>query len=316
MAISKGNRYSQDSLEGEEKHMHQQEDDENDGLLSLAGRHASAERPTQAWFSGKLPVLLIVLNTLFLIANTIAWTFVGHAAGSRDTKLSSCLIDSQVLPPTPAKEAVQYELRRFTGIGAHESEFIGRASDEMDEKWNRLIDNGKWFAMDREMFVKLNGNPDTGLRIPNDPEGRFFGMLQVNHQLHCVDIMRRSTWFNIKRYRDRDHFQNMTDEDVILHTNHCVEILRQSLQCHGDTAMLTYNWVHGHDWPQSAWRSLHSCQNWDALNEWRAENDISHLVTHLERPAWVLDPDAEAPGHRGAAEAVDPITCRDLECEH
>jgi len=80
--------------------------------------------------------------------------------------------------------------------------------------------------------------------------------------------------------------------------------------------MLTYNWVHGHDWPQSAWRSLHSCQNWDLLNEWRAENDISHLITHLERPSWVLDPNADAPGHgyRGAAEAVDPITCRDLEC--
>ncbi|KAK2040051.1 hypothetical protein LZ31DRAFT_587404 [Colletotrichum somersetense] len=316
MTIPEEDRYSQDNIERSVDRMHQQEDDENEGLLPSTGSHASVKRPMQAWFPGKLSVLLIVLNTIFLLSNTIAWTIAGRNAGSHDSKLSSCLTDSNVLPPSPAREAVQYELRRFTGVGAHESEFIGPASDEMDSKWHHLIDNGKWFAIDREMFVKINGNPDTGLRIPDDPEGRFFGMLQVNHQLHCVDILRRSTWFNIKRYRDMDQFSNMTDKDVIIHTNHCLEIIRQSLQCHGDTAMLTYNWVHGHDWPQSAWRSLHSCQSWEALNEWRAENDISHLVTRLERPAWVLDPNAEAPGHRGVAEAVDPIVCRDLECEH
>ncbi|KAK1991605.1 hypothetical protein LX36DRAFT_618980, partial [Colletotrichum falcatum] len=315
MAVSQGGRFSHDSLERAVENMHQQGDDENDGLLPT-GRHASVERPTHAtWFPSKLPIFLLVLNTLFMMANTIAWAMAGGASGPHDAKLSSCLANSKALPLTPARDAVQYELRRFTGVGAHESEFIGPASDEMDRKWDRLIDNGKWFAIDREMFVKLNGNPDTGLRIPDDPQGRFFGMLQVNHQLHCVDILRRSTWFNIKRYRDRDHFHNMTDKDVVIHTNHCLEILRQSLQCHGDTAMLTYNWVHGHDWPQSAWRSLHSCQSWEALNEWRAENDISHLVTHLERPAWVLDPGAQAPGHRGVAEAVDPIVCRDLDCD-
>ncbi|KAI3547326.1 hypothetical protein CSPX01_03763 [Colletotrichum filicis] len=306
---------SSNSFDGEAKYTQQQDDGEENGLLPSNGRQGSTKRPTNSWFSSRLQIGLIALNSFFLILNIVAWSALGMASNSQDTKLLSCLVDSQVLPPSPAKEAVQYELRRFTGVGAHESEFVGPASDKMDSKWDHLIDNGKWFAIARDMFVKVNGNLDTGLRIPDDPEGRFFGMLQVNHQLHCVDILRRSTWFNIKRYRNRDHFSNMTDEDVIIHANHCVEILRQSLQCHGDTAMLTFNWVHGHDWPQSAWRSLHSCQNWDALNEWRAKNDISHLVTHLERPSWVLDPNAEAPGHRGAAEAVDPIVCRDLECD-
>lgn len=194
------------------------------------------------------------------------------------------------------------------------------------------VPDGKWFAIDREMFVEINGNPDTGLRIPNDPQGRYLGMLQVNHQLHCVDVVRRATWYNIERYRSRDMFGKMSDEDVIIHTStfpnnfaperiltnaatdHCLEILRQSIKCHGDTAMLTYNWVHGHDWPQSAWRSLHSCQNWDRLNEWRSTHDISDMVTHLERPSWVLDRNAKAPGRTGAAEAVKPITCRDLDC--
>ena len=69
------------------------------------------------------------------------------------------------------------------------------------------------------MFVEINGNPDTGLRIPNDPQGRYLGMLQVNHQLHCVDVVRRATWYNIDRYRTRDMFGKMSDEDVIIHTS-------------------------------------------------------------------------------------------------
>lgn len=190
------------------------------------------------------------------------------------------------------------------------------------------------------MFVKINGNPATGLRIPGDAQGRFFGILQVNHQLHCVDILRRSTFFNIDYYRHRDQFANMSDAKLVTHTceyiarqfllrwesdasssssdlrgpAHCLEILRQSIQCHGDTAMLTYNWVHGHDWLQPAWRSLHNCQDWELLNDWRRRHDVSHLVTHLERPAWVLDPNGTAPGSTGAVEAVTPIVGRDLEC--
>jgi len=82
--------------------------------------------------------------------------------------------------------------------------------------------DGKWFAIDHDMFVKINGNPDTGLRIPNDPEGRFFGMLQAHHQLHCVDILRRSTWFNIQHYRQMDHFRDMSDRNVILHTSRSI----------------------------------------------------------------------------------------------
>lgn len=44
-------------------------------------------------------------------------------------------------------------------------------------------------------------------------------MLQVNHQLHCVDILRRSTWFNIDHYRQKGQFANMSDPDLVLHTS-------------------------------------------------------------------------------------------------
>lgn len=86
------------------------------------------------------------------------------------------------------------------------------------------------------------------------------------------------------------------------HAGHCFEVLRQSIQCHGDTSVLTYNWVRNKTNPEIASKTLHSCQNWDRLSEWRKVNDVTKKVSHLERPLWVTNPDLPYPGPPGAAE--------------
>lgn len=56
--------------------------------------------------------------------------------------------------------------------------------------------------------------------------------------------------------------------------------------------------------------TLQSCQNLDRLREWQDMNDISHLMTHLERPKWVMssDPEVKTPngGRKGPAEVQHP----------
>lgn len=56
--------------------------------------------------------------------------------------------------------------------------------------------------------------------------------------------------------------------------------------------------------------TLQSCQNLDRLREWQDMNDISHLITHLERPKWVMssDPKVKTPngGRKGPAEVQHP----------
>lgn len=66
--------------------------------------------------------------------------------------------------------------------------------------------------------------------------------------------------------------------------------------------MLTYNWVRNKTLPEIASKTLHSCQNWDRLREWRVANDATDKVTHLERPLWVFNEALAYPGPPGAAE--------------
>lgn len=58
--------------------------------------------------------------------------------------------------------------------------------------------------------------------------------------------------------------------------------------------------------------TLQSCQNLDRLREWQDVNDISHLMTHLERPKWVMssDPEVKTPngGRKGPAEVQHPAS--------
>jgi hypothetical protein len=68
--------------------------------------------------------------------------------------------------------------------------------------------------------------------------------------------------------------------------------------------MLTFNWAKNNPNPISAVKTLHSCQNMDLLNEWRAANDVKGRIKFLERPTWVLNPDIKKPGKLGPAEST------------
>jgi hypothetical protein len=135
---------------------------------------------------------------------------------------------------------VEYQLRRFTDVmstGDSDRMFVGDAGEKTDKLWDDIIDGmspdlhklkdaelisrdeDKYFAVDYDTFVRVNGNPDTGLRLPGEHSDKFIGTLQWAHQLHCLNIIRQSTWFDIGHYRHMHHFRNKTDEIIIAHTS-------------------------------------------------------------------------------------------------
>ena len=72
--------------------------------------------------------------------------------------------------------------------------------------------------------------------------GQYLASLDVFHQLHCVDLLRKSLH---REYYDKHEgsFAGAPEHVVQGHLEHCVETLRQNIMCHGDISLLTYNWV-------------------------------------------------------------------------
>jgi hypothetical protein len=76
--------------------------------------------------------------------------------------------------------------------------------------------------------------------------GQYLASIDVFHQLHCVDILRKSLYREY--YNKHEEAFISTPESVVQeHLEHCVEMLRQTIMCHGDTSLLTYNWVQGRE---------------------------------------------------------------------
>lgn len=104
--------------------------------------------------------------------------------------------------------------------------------------------------------------------------GQYLASLDVFHQLHCVDLLRKSIH---REYYDKHEgsFAGAPEAVVQGHLQHCVETLRQTLMCHGDISLLTYNWVEGREMPYPNFNTIHTCKKWDTLTQWNMHRDVT-----------------------------------------
>lgn len=139
-----------------------------------------------------------------------------------------------------------------------DSPYIGPPSNDVDAAWNKLFNS----MSVRVSVSELSYNNQESVPLP---KGGHLAWLGVYHELHCVKVLRQAN------YRDFYH-PNITVEelrDLQVHADHCVDLLREALMCHGDTESLT-TFIWSEKWTKpllSPQRSYHRCMNWDILVE-------------------------------------------------
>ncbi|KAE9980783.1 hypothetical protein EG328_012031 [Venturia inaequalis] len=120
----------------------------------------------------------------------------------------------------------------------------------------------------------------TSIPIPGQ-SGNYIAGLSVYHELHCLKRIQRYIWLD-------HYFPNQTAEEARLqklHTDHCIEILRQAILCHGDTSLFTVRWSEGSRIPRADFSNEHTCVDWDALNSWAGERSVpQETMRSLKHP--------------------------------
>lgn len=104
----------------------------------------------------------------------------------------------------------------------------------------------------------------------DDDEGGYFVTLDVFHELHCLNTIRKQVY--------RDDYP--TDESLkrqLEHTDHCIDILRQVLMCHADISVVTYEWIEDYRMPWPQFKMEHECRNWDAITDWAEHHFIESI---------------------------------------
>ncbi|RFU35198.1 hypothetical protein B7463_g1173, partial [Scytalidium lignicola] len=167
---------------------------------------------------------------------------------------------------SPAQEAVKYKQVPFEKHFLNRSPWTGVPTKELDAKWLSLYDFGVT-GISAEEAARLE---DSTAKMPHNDS--YAISLEVFHQLHCLDHLQKSLYPD--RYPDlwRYNPNHTVDHDTFkaLHWDHCIDLLRQTLMCHGDITPVPFVYKREIDSVHPAMKSTHMCRDYSKIQEWAA----------------------------------------------
>ncbi|KAL3417995.1 hypothetical protein PVAG01_11005 [Phlyctema vagabunda] len=158
------------------------------------------------------------------------------------------------------------------------SPYVGKGP-EVDKAWNAI----SYDVGDQQIALadlKKIDMPESSLKYVDPKTGAVSVRvgLEVFHQLHCVNLLRQVTY--------RDWYEDISGEfaegkeQLQMHTDHCLEILRMNIECHADIGVFTLYMLDDDPLPWPELNSWHTCRNFDKVVDWAMDNTIGIM----ERP--------------------------------
>ncbi|KAF7294093.1 hypothetical protein MKEN_01455900 [Mycena kentingensis (nom. inval.)] len=216
-------------------------------------------RPAPASTRCLVPALLCIIaaQALALILFAVHWPNVG--AYSPASILYS-----------PALDAIEDQVVVYPlGFAPDLSEFQIPSSPELDAKWENLYS----FGVSRIPQAQAALIPNTTSRIPGDPDGYYIIGLDVFHELHCLRS-KSSQALDPAYYPGWDIHNPANADNATVHVSHCVDWIRQSIMCHGDTSVLVWQWSEENKVTAPKATIPHVCRNFDTLKQWGKEHRL------------------------------------------
>lgn len=262
--------------------------DQSQEKLILSLQHARSKR--NARIKIFVHVAIITLYSLIAIL-LLTWGAKLRATGC------ACEIGAVY---SPAKEAIEYQKQIIDHKVFEASKFRGMPRPEVDDAWEDLLRYND-IRVQKEDLEKAN---ITSVPL-NDKQGGYFVTLDVYHTLHCVNHVRKSYY--------ADYYQNPNPvAQQREHFDHCIDLLRQTLMCHGDISLHPFEWIDDYRFPWPTERTEHQCRSWDKLVAWSKAHSIPDLegpiLTHPilgtsyrgNEPGWTtgLSPEQERNSHQ------------------
>ncbi|KAI0965424.1 tat pathway signal sequence [Xylaria arbuscula] len=239
-----------------------EDDFQHNGCLSCQ-LLARKRREAKIWLS--LGVSSLLISVFLLIA---AWM---HTP-------SQMQCSKVVSPWSSAWEAVEFFEDELTNYFNHSSLYRGPPTPERERAWDELwhyqgipISNTGIKELNKSNkaeYIEAVGSDQ------NDPT--YVGIVEVFHQLHCLNLIRQYTWFDHYKVGDELYpYDLMYPVGGRMHVDHCFEELRLSLMCYGDITPLPV----AYDQHRAVGRTIdfsvhHKCRKFDKIVDWVKENGV------------------------------------------
>jgi hypothetical protein len=129
-------------------------------------------------------------------------------------------------------------------------------------------------------LVQISGQEAARISRPTSQISKnpdyYITSLDVYHQLHCLNDLRKSIiQYNITGEK-LDHLQTM-------HKFHCIDSIRQSLMCNADISLIHWYWAPhpGRHFPNAT--TTHICRKWSKIEEWAIKHRLDDDMYNPEK---------------------------------
>ncbi|RAL04921.1 oxidase ustYa family protein [Aspergillus ibericus CBS 121593] len=180
-------------------------------------------------------------------------------------------------------DAVEFYEGDFDNAFAHPSIYRGPPTPEREYAWDRLWNYGT-IAVSAEGIAALNkthrGPHVTIKSDADDEEPKYGALVEVFHQLHCLNLIRQYTWLSHYNINDTSLIYPYSLHEPVearMHVDHCFESLRLSLMCYADVTPVLVEIDETIKLGRRADFSVHhKCRDFDKVTEWMVDH-AKHL---------------------------------------
>ncbi|KAG8163786.1 hypothetical protein KVR01_007083 [Diaporthe batatas] len=198
-------------------------------------------------------VYMILLHLLVIFLWTRSWSYVDADAIKILQRYKSW---------SPIQSSVEYEINAEHATDHRKfSKYSGPPREELEHAWGALIRPLYFNAS----YEELRRGGESLENLAAVKGGGYAATIGVYHELHCLRQLR------FYLFRDK-YYPNLTlAQDLYLHghLDHCLETLRLTIMCHGNTGLYSFAWDDPNA-PQPATKSNSRsvCAKWSSIEEW------------------------------------------------
>lgn len=141
-------------------------------------------------------------------------------------------------------------------------QFAGAPSAEIDENWLGLLEN-RYFSVSEEEAIAAWG--ERRYEYVDQDHGGYTAGLDVFHTLHCLNEVRMALF--PAHYQTETEAENTTTTDGA-HVAHCLDAIRQHVQCYGSTTLVPTKWREGAGRQYIDSNQEHVCRDFSYLRQY------------------------------------------------
>ncbi|KAK9790214.1 putative Cyclochlorotine biosynthesis protein O [Seiridium cardinale] len=225
----------------------------------------------------------VVGPSLWLLSLLATWIIASAASKSRydisvglDTELEPFKSQIEMYKTTFSSDLdwdANGTLRRVSRPGS--LQFVGDPSPEIDANWEHITAG---------VAIDIKGPEAKTIEgtTYQKPDGSWFLAIEVFHQLHCLNMIRKTLHIEYYGINEPDM------HPYRMHIEHCVDALREALMCRAELAPIPMEFNKRYRTARPAFVAAeHTCRNFDKIRDWAASQ---YPATH---PLWLKAPDGK-----------------------